>query len=272
MLTMSLKNLSAAWLGLLSTTTFAAAQSTGSSDSEELAKKLNNPVASLISVPFQYNYDKKIGPNDGHRSTLNIQPVIPFSINENWSLISRTIVPIIDQKDVTAKGKSESGFGDVVQSLFLSPKALTSNGWIWGVGPVFLLPVGSNDFSSDQWGIGPTAVALKQQNGWTFGALANHIWGFGADDDDDKVDQTFIQPFLSYTTADAWTFGITSESSYDWNENEWSAPVNLTVSKLTKIGEQPISFKGSVGGWLDSPVSGPDGVRFRFEVTFLFPE
>ncbi|MEM1432291.1 MAG: transporter [Pseudomonadota bacterium] len=237
----------------------------------ELAQQLSNPVADLISVPLQFNYDDGIGPNDGSRWTTNIQPVIPFSIGENWNVISRTILPIISQEDVTASGAHESGTGDIVQSLFFSPKEPTANGWVWGAGPVFLLPTGSDDFSADQWGIGPTAVALRVQGPWTYGALANHIWGFDANDGEDEINVSFLQPFAAYTTANAWTFTVNSESTYDWNTETWSVPVNAIVSKLVSLGTQPVSLAAGVRYWAEAPAGGPDDVGFRLAVTFLFP-
>lgn len=143
----------------------------------ELAKKLQNPIASLISVPLQNNWDFGIGSNDAMRYTLNIQPVIPFGITERSNLITRTIVPIIYAKLPIAGGDDETGLGDIVQSFFISPKEPTDGGWIWGAGPVFLYPSATEDaLSSEKFGLGPTVVLLKQQSGWTYGALVNHIY------------------------------------------------------------------------------------------------
>jgi hypothetical protein len=247
----------------------ASAQST---DSRDLAKKLSNPVASLVSVPLQYNYDEGLGAlEEGSKSTLNVQPVIPFELNDEWNLISRTIIPYINQKDVTGPGQSQSGFGDVVQSFFFSPKTPTSGGWIWGAGPVIYIPTGSDNFSADQWGLGLTGVALKQENGWTYGALANHIWGINPDDGKDAISATFVQPFVSYTTPDAWTFALNTESTYDWNSEQWSVPVNVTASKLLTLGRQPISIGGGLRYWVDGPEGGPEGLAYRLSLTFLFP-
>ena len=114
-------------LGLLSCSSLSYAQEALKHDKEALAKKLNNPVAALISAPMQFNYDENIGLDDkGSRSTINIQPVIPFSLNENWNVISRTILPVIDQKDIYPSAGSQSGIGDIVQSVFFSPKAPTT--------------------------------------------------------------------------------------------------------------------------------------------------
>jgi len=168
----------------------------------ELAKKLANPIASLISVPMQYNYDEYGGVNDGASvDRLNIQPVIPFSISEDWNLITRTIVPLVDQQGFPSNAMNESGLGDVVASQFFSPKAPTANGWIWGAGPVELLPTASDEaLGAEKWGLGPTAVALKQVGPWTIGGLANHIWSVGGDDDRADINATFVQPFVSYVT------------------------------------------------------------------------
>jgi hypothetical protein len=185
-----------------------AASAAPADDAVELAKKLANPVAALISVPFQLNYDPDIGPaEDGERWTLNFQPVVPIELNKDWNLISRTILPVIDQQDIFPGAGSQTGIGDIVQSLFFSPKAPTESGWIWGVGPVFLLPTGSDELlTTDKWGGGPTGVALKQQGPWTYGILANHIWSFAGDDARPDVNSTFLQPFVNYTTPAAVSF------------------------------------------------------------------
>lgn len=177
----------------------ASADAWAQKSEEEIAKAAQNPVAAMISLPLQYNYDQNIGPlEDGYKSYINVQPVIPFSLNEDWNLISRTIVPLIDQRDFPAAARNESGLGDITASLFFSPKAPSADGWIWGAGPVFLLPTATKDvLGAEKWGLGPTVVALNQPGPWTFGMLANHIWGAGGDDSRENVSATFLQPFLS---------------------------------------------------------------------------
>lgn len=254
-------------LSLLSMTTVFA------EDAEALAKKLANPVASLISVPFQYNYDTDIGKLDtGSKSFVNIQPVVPISLNEDWNVISRTILPVVWQEDIRDNSGSQSGLGSVVQSFFFSPKAPTENGWIWGVGPVFLLPTATDDLlGGDQWGAGPTGVALKQIGPWTVGGLFNHIWSF-ADENPTDISSTFLQPFLSHTTPSAVTYSLNTESTYNWKTEEWSVPINATVSKVMKWGNQLVSVGGGVRYWADSTENGPEGWGARVTFTLLFPK
>ncbi|RUW51507.1 MULTISPECIES: transporter [unclassified Mesorhizobium] len=241
-------------------------------DTQDLAKKLSNPIASLISVPFQFNWDQGYGPNDGDKGYVNIQPVIPFSLNDDWNVISRTILPVAYQHDIAGPSGNQFGLGDISQSLFFSPKKPTANGIIWGVGPVFLFPTATDELLGGQkWGAGPTAVVLKQKDGWTVGMLANHIWSFAGDGDRSDINATYLQPFVSYTTKDAWTFSLNTESTYNWEAQQWSVPINFQVSKLVVMDKQPISLFAGVRYWAESPDNGPDGFGFRTGITLLFP-
>jgi len=238
-------------------------------DSASLAKKLTNPVADLISVPIQFNFDTPYGPKDADRYTINIQPVIPVSISPDWNLISRTIVPLVYQEATAAVLDDEFGLSDIVQSLFLSPKQGTP---IWGVGPVLLLPTATEEIlGGGKWGAGPTGVVLVQEGPWTYGVLANHIWSFAGDDDRGEVNATFLQPFLAYTFPTATTVTLNTESTYDWTEGQWTVPLNLQVSQMLKLGNQPISL-GVGGRWYaESPDDGPEW-GMRLTLTFLFPK
>jgi hypothetical protein len=279
---------------------------------QELVKQLSNPVASLISVPFQSNWDFRMGPLDkGWRYTMNFQPVIPVVLNDHWNLIIRTIVPYIHQDNVFAapppafpglpddllqkipenlRGQAEKvarqaferaakkipndryqdGLSDITQSFFLSPRSLP-NGLIVGVGPAFLYPTATDDkLGSQKWGAGPTFILAEQQGGWTYGLLFNHLWSFAGDEDRRSVNNSFVQPFISYATKTKTTFTINSEATYDWNESQWTVPLNASVAQLVRIGKLPVQF--TVGGryYAEGPSGAPQW-GLRFVITPLFP-
>lgn len=253
-------------LGALSAPTARAA------DDADLAKQLQNPIAALISVPIKLDWDTNIGPEDANRSTYVIQPVIPFSLNDKVNVISRTITPVyVDAESPVAGGRDVDGMGDILQSFFFSPKAPTASGWIWGAGPALSLPTGDDGLTSDKFSIGPTAVVLKQEAGWTYGGLINHLWSVSGDDDAEDVSGTFLQPFLAYTTKTKTTFSINSESSYDWEDEDWTVPINLSVAQLVRFGKQPVQFQLGYRYYADSPNDVQDW-GLRFTVTLMFPK
>ena len=251
---------------------------TGAQDEQaELAKKLQNPVANLISVPFQNNWDFGIGPASAMKYTCNIQPVVPISISTDWNLIIRTIMPVI-YEDALDKNplapasarESHSGLGDITQSFFLSPKEPVG-GWILGAGPVGYYPTATDPaLGGGMWGAGPTVVALQQSHGFTYGVLANHIWSVGGWSGQ-QINSTFVQPFVSYTTKTYTTFGVNTESTRNWETDQWSVPMNFTVQQLVKIGRQPVAFQIGYRYYVDGPNGGPDW-GLRFAITFLFPK
>jgi hypothetical protein len=255
---------------------FAHAQASPPPGEADLAEKLSNPVASLISVPLQFNYDSGYGVGgEGHKTYMNLQPVVPISLGDRWNLISRTILPFADQSGVFPGG-SQSGIGDITQSLFFSPKMPTANGSIWGIGPAFLIPTASDPaLGAKKWAAGWTALILRQTHGWTTGFLMNHLWSVASIHgyaNRPAISVTFLQPFIAYNTPTAWTYGANLESSYDWHSREYSVPVNFNLSHVTKIGRQPVSFGAGVRYWISSTQSGPHGWGFRGVVTFVFPE
>ncbi|MEQ9692761.1 transporter [Shimia sp. SDUM112013] len=247
----------------------AASSATLADDAVDLGQQLSNPVADLVSLPFQLNFDDNIGAGNGNRLTFNIQPVIPISLSSDWNMISRTIVPVISQDEVIA-GTNQSGIGDIVQSFFFSPARPSANGLIWGAGPVFLLPTATdNALGADTFGAGVTGVVLKQTGRWTYGALANHIWDISGPA---QINTTFLQPFLAYAGNNNWTYTINSESTYDWSTDEASVPINFVVSKLIRIGDRPVSIGAGIRRYIDTAPGGPSGWGGRLVVTYLFPK
>jgi hypothetical protein len=241
-------------------------------DENDLAKKLSNPVADLISVPFQYNYNDGYLDGSGVQSYINIQPVIPISISDNWNLISRTILPVVNLDGFQGEGSSQTGLGNTLQSFFFSPKKPTSGGLIWGVGPAIQIPTATNGIANNQWGLGITGVVLRQSKGWTIGALANHVWSVSNNDKFGETSATFLQPFVSFTTKKATTYSINTESTYNWVTEEWSVPINIAVAQIIKIDKHPVQIQGGLRYWVDAPEGGPQGWGARVAVTYLFPK
>ena len=248
----------------------ATSEEAGGDQAAELAKQLQNPVANLISVPFQNNFEFNLGPNgDGFKYTLNFQPVVPVSLGKSYNLILRTIVPVISQDDVIPN-TSQSGLSDITQSFFFSPKKPVG-GLILGFGPVMLYPSATDSLlGTEKWGAGPTGLVLKQTGGWTYGLLFNPIWSYAGDDHRDYVSSTFLQPFISYTTKTKTTFAVNTESTYDWHNSQWTIPINPSISQLVKIGKMPVSLALGAKIYAAGPSGAPDW-GIRFVVTPLFP-
>jgi hypothetical protein len=225
-----------------------------------------------VSVPFQFNWENKVGPtNDGLRTVLNIQPVVPFSLTEKVNLIARWILPYVSQPENLG---SSSGFSDVVFSSFFSPS--NSSSLTWGVGPVLVLPMTTDPtLGSGKWSAGPTAVVLKMQGPWVYGMLANHVWSFANASTAERSDvsQSFFQPFVSFVAGGGVTYGLQSEMTVNWKadgSDKWTVPVSASVSKLTKFGPFPFSVGGSVGVYVQKPAGGPDW-KLRTAFTLLLP-
>ena len=244
----------------------------GANDAD-LAQELTNPIADLMTIPIQMTYDQNIGPDDkGSKLQTNIQPVIPFDVSENWNLLTRTIVPVIQQDEIVPNSGSQFGLGDTSLSLFFSPKQPT-NGIIWGVGPILLLPTATDDLlGAKKWGVGPAGIVVAMMGPWTLGGLANHVWSVAGDSSRPDISNTFIQPFAAYTWESAWTLSCQAESTYNWKSEEWAVPVTAAVAKLVWFGKVPVSLQAGAGYWTKSATNGPEGMRYRLQANIVLPK
>lgn len=246
-------------------------ESQEASSADALAQKLQNPVSDLISVPFQGNFDFGIGPDDGTRITTNIQPVIPLSISEDWNLIARVILPVVYQNDVFVDSGNQFGLGDIVASGFFSPKEPSSGGIIWGVGPVLLIPTGTDQLlSSKKFGLGPTAVILKQAGSITVGALANHIWSVVGESDRTDVNATFLQPFVAKNFDGGYALALNTELTQNWESDSTIGFFHLVGSKVVPIGSQLTQV--FIGPRIPYGGGNTTDWGFRAGITLLFPK
>ncbi len=210
---------------------------------DDLAKQLQNPLASLISVPFQGNYDFGIGPANGNRFLMNLQPVIPMSISEDWNLIGRLIMPVISQNDVFGQSGKQFGLGDALITAFFSPKQPTSGGLIWGVGPAFQLPTATDAvLGTDKFSVGPSAVGLKQIGSFTVGALVNHLWSVSGSSKRSDINNTFIQPFIAKNFDGGYALAFNTELVQNWDRKDTNGTINIVASRVMPIGKQLTQF------------------------------
>jgi hypothetical protein len=241
---------------------------------EELAKAAQNPVAAMVSVPFQNNTSFGYGPDDDVQNVLNIQPVWPFSLNARWNLISRTIVPVIDQPDLPGMDGA-FGFGDVNETLFFSPAAASKV--IWGVGPTFTLPTASDDvLGTDQWSAGVGLVMLTMPGRWVMGILVNNQWSVAGDDQRASVNSMLLQYFVNYNFQKGWYFTSAPINTANWNVDSgdrWTVPIGGGVGRIFKIGKQPVNAQ--VGAYYNvvTPDNLPSGDwSLRVQLQLLYPK
>ena len=243
----------------------------GQHDSADLAQQLANPVASLVSVPFQFNWEQNVGPSELTRFILNVQPVIPFAVNEDVNLIVRLIAPLVSQPPLFDGGSPTFGISDITTSFFVSPSK--SKRLIWGAGPVIVLPSTSEPtLGSGKWSAGPTIVALKQAGPWTAGALWNQVWSFSGDPSRADVNQMLLQPFVSYQATRTITLTVQSETTANWEveDDRWTVPINFIVAKLSSFGTFPASYQLGYGAYPVHPEVGPSW-KVRASIVLLLP-
>ena len=245
------------------------AQEAEETSEASLAKKAQNPIANMISVPFQVNTSYGIGPDNRTSNVLNIQPVLPFSLGEKWNLITRTIIPIVTVPDFSGTGNSSTtGLGDINLSLFFAPK---DSKVIWGVGPILALPTATNSaLGAGEFGIGPSAVVVFMSGQWVYGATANHTWSVA----NSEVNATLIQYFVNYNLPKSWYLSSAPIVTANWNAtsgNEWNIPFGGVVGKIFKIGKLPINAQAGAFYNAVRPDGGAEWST-RFQVQLLFPK
>jgi len=245
-------------------------------DVDALAKAAQNPISSLISVPFQWNSNFEVGPMDKPQHVLNIQPVYPLSLNDDWNLITRTILPLISQPAFGQGQSRENGLGDIQFSAFFSPKQATSSGWIWGAGPILQLNTASEDrLGQGAWGLGPAAVALKISGPWVYGGLLNNVWSFSEDSGRNKVNQLLFQPFINFNFVDHpgryLTFAPIITANWEADDDKWVVPLGLGIGQITKFGKQPVNLQASIYYNVERP---DQAARYqvRLQIQLMFPK
>ena len=241
------------------------------SDVQEVAKKLQNPVASLISVPFQNNFQYGLGPdNKGSQYILRFQPVIPVSLNTDWNMIFRPILPFITQHNAIGY-TSQTGLSDLELEVFFSPKEASAGNIFWGVGPILLFPTATDNILGYQkWGVGPSAVVLTQKGPWTIGMLANHLFSYTGNSDRKNISVSYVQPFVAHSNKIGTSINFSSETSYDWKGAQWSVPLIGGVSQIIPICGHLISVGLSGIYYAKTPTDGPNwGIRATITLLFI---
>ena len=242
-------------------------------DHQDLAKAAQNPISNMINLPFQNNTNFGIGSDDETQNILNIQPVWPFELNDNWNLITRTILPVISQPDVLTGGEGRiNGLGDTIFTGFFSPRH--SSGVTWGAGPVVQIPTSTDDaLGSDEWGLGASIVVLAMPGHWVVGSLFSNVWSVGGSDDEDYNLFTW-QYFINYNMAKGWYLTSAPIITANWeadSDNRWTVPFGGGVGKIFKIGKQPVNGQISAYYNVEKPDSGADW-QLRLQLQFLFPK
>ena len=260
---------------MLAATLAAAAPAQAEMSNEDLAKLAQNPVGKMISLPFQNNTNLNYGAEKGTQNSLNIEPVIPISVNQDWNLITRTVFPVVRMPALAPDVGSTSGIGDTVFTTFLSPAK--PGHWIWGAGPVFQLPTHSpQELANKNWGMGPSVVVLHLDHGdpWVYGALVNNIWSLTSDKQGGSYNNGLVQPFVNYNFPDGLYLTSSPIWTVNWKANsgqQWTLPLGGGVGKIFHIGKQPVNT--SIGAYYNvlRPDFGPNW-QIRAQVQLMFPE
>jgi len=253
-------------------TFMACTTQAGEHSKEDLAKAAQNPIANMISVPMQDNINTGIGPDDETQNVLNIQPVYPFSLGDNWNVITRTILPVISQPDaMTGEGRVD-GLGDINFSAFFSPS--DSGALTWGIGPALILPTATDKvLGPDRWSGGLAAIALAMPGNWVVGAMVSNVWSFAGSGDSD-VNFFTCQYFINYNLPDGWYLTTSPINTANWEADsgeQWTIPIGGGIGKIMKWGKLPVNAQVHAYNNIESPENGADW-QYRVQLQFLFPK
>ncbi len=250
------------------------AEETKQGGTSDLAKKTQNPISDLISLPFQWNTYFETGPKGKTQNVLLVQPVVPITLNKDWNFIARPIIPLIEQPPFTDAQNRNHGLGNIQFQGFFSPKEKVGD-WIVGFGPYLEFPTNSGPdgrFGSDNWSAGPAFVALQMKGPWVYGALVSHLWSYHGNDP--EVNLTTIQPILNYNLPDGWYLNCSPVITANWSADssqQWTIPIGGGIGKIVHIGKQPVNIRLAAYHNLQSPRSGSDW-QLQFQIQFLFPK
>jgi len=248
---------------------------------EEIAKASQNPLTAMYSLPIQNNTYFNRASDGKTKNIANFQPVLPFDLNDDWTVVTRTIMPLVSaptyKNPATQTGyEREFGLGDTTFTAFFTPKSATESGWIWGVGPSFYFPTATdNDLGTKKWGAGASAVALKMEGKFVYGALVAQMWSFaGAGDNDSVINSMTLQPFINYNLDDGWFVASVPIITANWNadsDNRWTVPLGLGVGRAMKLGKIPMTAQ--LHGYYNvvTPDLNGEEWQMRIQVQLLFP-
>ena len=243
-------------------------------NASDLAKKTQNPVADMISLPLQYNTYFETGPKAKTQNVLLVQPVIPLSMNDDWNFIARPIIPLLEQPPFTDSQNRNHGLGNVQFQGFFSPKDKVGD-WIMGFGPYLEFPTNSgpdNRFGSDNWSAGPAFVGLKMDGPWVYGGLVTHLWSYAGNEA--EVNTTAIQPFVNYNLDDGWYLSTAPTIISNWSADssqQWTVPIGGGIGKICHFGKQPVNISTRAYYNTQAPRGGADWL-FQLQIQFLFPK
>jgi hypothetical protein len=246
-----------------------ATEPAGEQSTAELARAAQNPVADMITIPFQDNIGFGYGPQKDVQNVLNIQPVIPLRIAEEWNLITRTILPVVTQPSFTGAG-STTGLGDLTFTAFVSP--VKPGAVIWGIGPVASFPTATSPQTGSQstWGLGPSVVVLSMPGHWVLGALVNNVWSIAGA----KSNSFLFQYFVNYNFGNSgWYLTSSPIITANWDApagQQWVVPFGAGAGKLLRVGKLPVNVNvlGFWNAW--KPDVGPDWT-VRVQAAILLP-